>query len=291
MMCTLAASSVRYMRKTAAVLALLTGCYRTTEWGATGEYRGENTRTDEEQVGSEETATFDETGGLRVTVVAHDLCRPLMLGDHLQRQEESTSELQGTGWMVGTGVTLGLCGMGLTVFGADDTSTTDEFGYPRTPHFSAGADEAMIIIGSAAVLAGIAEIVLVVALPSSRRASRWTALPEDTHRVFTSSDTQPCNRPSHPAVGVAVHVDALFEHGESLGWDIPTDASGTAAIDLDRVRKISGWCGGAHVTAKVGHQSWEGQIEAAPKVPVDQITDEKARALAAACGSSDPDRR
>ena len=279
------------MRKTAAILALLTGCYRTTEWGATGEYRGEHTRTDEQQVGTQQTATFDDTGGLHVAVTVHDLCQPLMLGDHLERQEESTSELRGAGWMVGTAVTLGLGGIVLTVLGADDTVTTDQYGFQRTPRFSAGTDEAMIIIGSGAVLAGIAELVLTLALPSTKRASRWKVLPEDTHRVLTSSEPQPCSTPARPAVGVAVHVDAGFDHGDSLAWDIPTDANGTAAIDLDRVRKISGWCGGANVTAKVGEQSWEGQIEPAPKVPVDQITDEKARALAAACAASAADRR
>ena len=274
------------MHKNATILALLTACYRTTEWGATGEYRGEHTRTDEQQVGTEQTATFDESGGLQVAVISHDLCRPLMFGDHLEQQEESTRELQGVGWMVGTAVPVAIGGLLVMYFGINDTATTDQYGYPRTPHFSKGADDAMIIGGAAATVVGITELVLALALPDSKRASRWTTLPEATHRVFTSDDAHPCSTPAHPAVGVDVHVDARFEHGESLVWDISTDASGAAAINLDRVRKVASWCGEAHVTAKVATQVWEGEIQPVPKVPVDQITDEKARALAVGCGAT-----
>lgn len=262
----------------------MSGCYRTTEWGATGEYRGQNTKTDVQQVGSAQTVTFDDKAGLRVTVVARDTCRPLMLGEHLEREEESTRELQGAGWMVGTGVGLTLIGIPLALLGANDQNTMDANGFPRTPYFSKGADYAMIVGGGAAALVGITELVLALTLPSSKHESRWVALPADTHRVFISDDVQPCSTPAQPVAGVAIHVEARFEKGEPLVWDVVTDPIGTAAIDLDRVRAIAGWCGQAHVTAKLGDQRWDGQIETAQKIPLDQITDEKARALATACG-------
>jgi len=271
------------MRKLAVALSLLAACYRTTEWGSSGEYRGHATHTSEQQVGVKQTASFDEHEGLHATVTSQGQCRPLLLGDQLEQKEESRRELRGTGWMIGGSLLVGAAGAFGILFAAADANNQDVYGNPLPPRLSSSTRTDLIVAGSAVVLLAIGGIVAAVELPSEKRDSRWTPVPGNPKQVFTSDEPQPCASPATPAAGVAVHVEARFDRG-TFEWDVPTDSSGTATIDLATARAVAGWCGEGTVNATVLDQTWHGTVDGT-RGPVDQISDAQGRALAVSCGA------
>jgi len=144
--------------------------------------------------------------------------------------------------------------------------------------------EAVLICGiggSVGVLLGIAGVVAVVELPSEKRQSRWIPLEGDPKQVYTSEEPQPCPGAATPVAGTAVHVEVKHEK-DSLTFDVPTDSSGVAVIDLVALREVAGWCGEGNVTATVLDQTWTGTVDGT-RAPLEQITDQRARALAESC--------
>ena len=269
------------MRK-AAVLALVAACYRTSEWGATGEFRAQHQKNDEQQVTTVKQATFDENNGLRANVVSKGMCRPLLLGDHIEQEEASTKELTGTGWLVTSSLIVGAIGAFGILFAAADANNQDVYGNPLPSRFSSTTRTELIISGSTLVALGIAGIVAVVELPSQKRNHRWIPVEGDPKQIFTAEDPVPCSAAAVPEPGVPVSVEAKFQKGQPMAWTVTTDASGTATIDLERVRTVAGWCGLALVTAKALDQTWTGPVEG-QKTPLSQIQDDQLRALAASC--------
>ncbi len=269
------------MRK-AAVLALVAACYRTSEWGATGEFRAQHQKNDEQQVSTVQQASFDEKDGLRANVVSRGMCRPLLLGDHIEQEEQSTKVLTGTGWLVTASLVAGAIGAFGILFAAADANNQDVYGNHLPSRLSSSTRTELIISGSALVLLGIGGIVATVELPSERRNKRWVPIDGNPKQIFTAEDPVPCSGAATPVAGVAVSVEAKFGKGKPLAWTVPTDASGTAPIDLERVRTVAGWCGVALVTAKALDQTWTGPVEG-DKKPLAEIQDDQLRALAAAC--------
>jgi hypothetical protein len=269
------------MRK-AAVLALVAACYRTSEWGATGEFRAQHQKNDEQQVTTVQQASFDEKDGLRATVVSRGMCRSLMLGDHIEQEEASTKVLTGTGWLVTASLLTGALGAFGILFAAADAHNQDVYGNQLPPRYSSTTHTEMIVTGSVLVVLGIAGIVAVVELPSEKRNKRWIPVSGDPKQIFTAEDPVPCSAPPTPVSGVEVTVEAKFQKGQPMAWTVATDASGSVAIDLERVRTVAGWCGLALVTAKALDQTWTGPVEG-QKTPLAQIQDDQLRAMAAGC--------
>ena len=269
------------MRKLVALLCLVTACYRTTEWGSVGEYRGHNSHTTEQRVGEKQTATFDDTTGLRATVVSQALCRGQLTGDHLEEKQESTKQLQGSGWMIVGSLLLGAAGAFAILFAASDANNQDVYGNQLPSRLSSSTRTDLIVGGSVGVLLGIAGVVAVVELPSEKRQSRWIPLEGDPKQVYTSEEPQPCPGAATPVAGTAVHVEVKHEK-DSLTFDVPTDSSGVAVIDLVALREVAGWCGEGNVTATVLDQTWTGTVDGT-RAPLEQITDQRARALAESC--------
>jgi hypothetical protein len=265
-----------------ASLCLVTACYRTTEWGSIGEYRGHNSHTDEQQVGTKQTAVFDDSTGLRATVSTKAQCRELLLGDHLEEKQESTKQLQGKGWMIVSSLLVGAAGAFGILFAASDANNQDIYGNQLPSRLSSSTRTDLIVAGSVGVLLGIAGVIAVVELPDVRRQSRWVPLEGDPKQVFTSEEPQPCSIPSQPVAAVSVHVEARFDKGSTLSFDVLTDASGIANVDLVMLREIAGWCGEGVVTATALDQTWHGTVDGT-RAPLEQITDEKARSLAESC--------
>jgi hypothetical protein len=269
------------MRKLA-ILALVASCYRTSEWGTTGEYRAHNSKSSEQQVSTQQQATFDERDGVKAVVMLHGLCRPLLLGDHFEQEESSKRELVGTGWMVGTSLGLGAVGAFGILLAAADANNQDVYGNRLPSKFSSTTHTELYISGAALLAVAVAGIIAVVELPSEKRSKRWAPVEGDPKQIVTSEEPVPCTAPPTPVAGVEVSVVAKFQHGAPLAWTTATDASGTAVIDFERVKVLAGWCGFATVTAKVLDQTWTGPIESL-RTPLDQIADDQLRALAAAC--------
>jgi hypothetical protein len=269
------------MRKLIALLCLVTACYRTTEWGSVGEYRGHNSKTTEQQVGEKQTATIDESNGLRATVMSQAQCKSLMTGDHLEEKQESTKQLQGAGWMVVSSLLIGAAGAFGILFAAADANNQDVYGNQLPSRLSSSTRTDLIVAGSVGVLLGIAGVVAVVELPSEKRNTRWIPLEGDPKQVFTNVDPQPCSTPATPVAGTPVHVVAEFAK-DKLEYDVMTNAAGVATIDLPTLHAVAGWCGDANVTVTVLDQTWHGPIDGT-RAPLEQITDQKARALAESC--------
>lgn len=272
-------------RGAVAALALVAACYHTSEWGATGEYRGQHSHTSEQQVGSTQTATFDERDGVHATVMSHGLCRPQLFGDHLEQEESAKRELGGVGLMVGASLGLGVVGAFGILFAAADANNTDVYGNHLPSRLSSDTRTELIIGGSILTAIAIAGIVAVIELPSQKVNKRWIPVEGDPKQMFTSDEPGPCtDTTAVPAPGVAVHVEVRFRKGEPMSWDVTTDASGVATIDLTRARQVAGYCGEGTATARVLDQSWSGGVDIV-KVPLDQIADDQGRALATACQS------
>ncbi|HSN26592.1 MAG TPA: hypothetical protein VLT45_09905, partial [Kofleriaceae bacterium] len=269
------------MRK-AAVLALGAACYHTSEWGVTGDFRAQHQKTDEQQVNTVKQASFDEKDGLRANIVLKGMCRPLLLGDHIEQEEQSTKVLTGTGWLVTASLLAGAIGAFGILFAAADANNQDVYGNPLPSRLSSSTRTTLIISGSALVLLGVGGIVATVELPSERRNKRWMPVSGDPKQIFTADDPVPCSGAATPVAGAPVTVEAKFGKGQPLTWTVMTDASGTATIDLERVRTVAGWCGVALVTAKALDQTWTGPVEG-DRTPLAQIQDDQLRALAAAC--------
>ena len=269
------------MRK-AAVLALVAACYRTTEWGPTGEFRAQHQKNDEQQVTTVKQASFDEKDGLRATVVTKGMCRPLLLGDHIEQEEASTKVLTGTGWLVTASLVAGAIGAFGILFGAADANNQDVYGNHLPSRLSSSTRTELYISGGVLVALGIAGVVAVVELPSEKRNKRWIPVEGDPKQIFTAEDPVPCSAPATPVSGVEVTVEATFQKAKPLAWTIVTDANGVAEIDLDKVRTIAGWCGVALLTAKVLDQTWTGPVEG-PRTPLAQIQDDTLRGIAAGC--------
>ncbi|MBV8761626.1 MAG: hypothetical protein JO257_30300 [Deltaproteobacteria bacterium] len=269
------------MRK-AAVLALVAACYRTSEWGATGEFRAQHQKNDEQQVTTVKQASFDEKDGLRATVVDKGMCRPLLLGDHIEQEQASTKELTGTGWLVTGSLITGALGAFGILFAAADANNQDVYGNHLPSRLSSTTRTELIIGGSALVLLAIGGVVAAVELPSERRNKRWIPVEGDPKQIFTAEDPVPCSAPATPVSGVEVTIEAKFGKGKPLAWTVATDASGTAEIDLDRIRTLAGWCGVALVTAKALDQTWTGPVEG-QRTPLAQIQDDTLRSMAAGC--------
>jgi hypothetical protein len=274
------------MRKLAAVVSLVASCYRTAEWGATGEYRGHATHASEQEVDSKQTAVFDDKdGGLRATVLTQPQCRPLLLGDNLEERQESTRQLRGPTWMVVGSLLVAAAGGFGILFATADLNNQDAYGNPLPSRLSSSAHTELIVGGSIGVLIGIAGITSVILLPSQKRQSRWVPIEGNPHQVFTSDEPQPCQNASKaPVAGVQVHVEVRYDRG-TLEWDLQTDASGVAVVDLSSARATAAYCGDGAITATVLDQTWTGKAEGA-RAPIAQITDDKARELAVACGGS-----
>lgn len=269
------------MKKWIAALCLVTACYRTTEWGSIGEYRGHNSKTSEQQVGEKQSASIDDANGLRATVTSQPQCRTRLAGDHLEEKQESTKQLQAAGWMVAGSLLIGAAGAFGILFAAADANNQDVYGNHLPSRLSSSTRTDLIVAGSIGVLLAIGGIVAVVELPSERRNSRWVPLEGDPKQVFTTEDPQPCQAPATPVAGAALHVEV--EYGKSkLAFDVPTDSAGIAVVDLATLRAVAGWCGEGTVTATVLDQTWHGTVEG-QRAPLEQITDEKARALAELC--------
>jgi hypothetical protein len=273
------------MRKFIASLCLVTACYRTTEWGSVGEYRAHNSKSTEEHVGDKQTATIDDTNGLRATVTSQGQCRTLLAGDHLEQKQESTKELQGPGWMIVGGLLTGAAGAFGILFAAADKNNQDVYGNPLPPRYSDSVHNTLFVAGGVTLALAIGGIIAAIELPESRHHERWVPVEGDPHELVTTDESQPCTTPPSPVPDVLVHVEAKFDKGTSLAWDVKTDAKGSAPVDLALVRAVAGWCGEAVVVATVLDQTWHGTT-AGTKVPLDQIADEKIRALAASCEPS-----
>lgn len=269
------------MRKFIASLCLVTACYRTTEWGSVGEYRAHNSKSTEEHVGDKQTATIDDTNGLRATVTSQSQCRTLLAGDHLEQKQESTKELQGPGWMIVGGLLTGAAGAFGILFAVSDANNQDVYGQPLPSRLSSSTRTDLIIAGSAALLLGIAGVVAVIELPNQKRNTRWVPLEGDPKQVFTSDEPQPCSGGSTPVAGAEVHVVAEYAKA-TLTYDLTTDAAGVATVDLINLRRAAGWCGDANVTVTVLDQTWHNTVDGT-RAPLEQITDPKARELAESC--------
>jgi len=264
------------------MLCLVTACYRTTEWGAMGEFRGHATHTSEQEVGTKQTAVFDESGA-RVTVTQQPQCRPLLIGDHLEEKQEATRQLQGRGWMVVGSLLVGAAGAFAILFAAADANNTDVYGNQLPSRLSSSTRTDLYVIGGIGVAAAIGGMIAVVELPEQKRKSRWVPVEGNAGQVFTSEEPQPCSTPATPVAGAKVHVEAKFDRG-SYEWDVETDANGIAVIDLAVAREVAGFCGEGSITATALDQTWKGPLEGS-RVPFDQITDANAHALAALCGA------
>src|SRR6185312_10650644 len=94
------AATPAYVRLFPVAVAALAGCYHTTEWGGSGDFRAHASHVGEQQMETQQVARFDEHDGIRAIVQSTGRCRPLLLGDHIEEREESTKRLSGEGWMV-----------------------------------------------------------------------------------------------------------------------------------------------------------------------------------------------
>jgi len=214
--------------------------------------------------------------------MSHGLCRPQLSGDHLEQEETAKRELTGVGYMVGFSLGLGALGAFGILYAAADANNTDIYGDPIPSRLSSGTRTELVVSGSILTALAVAGIVAVIELPDQKVNKRWIPVEGDPKQIYTSDEPGPCSDPATPAQGVAVHVEVHFRKGEPLAWDIPTDASGVATIDLTRARQVAGYCGEGTATAKAVDQSWSGGVDAV-QVPLDQIADDQARALATAC--------
>jgi hypothetical protein len=269
------------MRKLIALLCLVTACYRTTEWGSVGEYRGHPGHTIEQQVGEKQTASIDDSAGLKATVTSQAQCRSQLIGENLEEKQDSTKQLQGSSWMIVSSLLIGAAGAFGILFAAADANNQDVYGNMLPSKLSSTTRTELIVAGSAGVLVGIAGVVAVILLPSERRQSRWVPLEGDPKSVYTTDDPMPCQGAPKPVPGVTMHVAAKFDKG-TIEYDVPTDGNGTANFELTSLQKVAGWCGAGNVTATILDQTWHGPVEGV-KAPLEQITDEKARELAEAC--------
>lgn len=261
---------------------MLASCYHSTEWGGTGDYRAQHSHTGEQRIDSHKVARFDEQDGIRAIVELQARCRPTLVGDHMEERQASTSRLAGQAWMVTGSLLVGLAGGFGIIFAAADANNTDIYGNRVPPRYSDSFHNQLYVGGGILLAAGLAGIVAAVALPTEKHHVRWVPVEGDPHELVTSDEPQPCAGTAEPAPGEIVHVEAKFEKGQALAWDIPTDASGAAVIDLAPVRTVAGWCGEAVIVATVLDQTWHGTT-AGQQVPLDQIADEKLRSAAAAC--------
>jgi hypothetical protein len=268
-----------------AVAVLLAGCYHTTEWGGTGDYRAHNSHTGERQVETEQVARFDEHDGIHAFVEQRGRCKPLLLGDHFEEKQDQTKRLSGKGWMVAGSLILGAAGAFGILFAAADKNNQDVYGNPLPSRYSDSVHNELFVAGGVTLAIAIGGIIAAIELPEERHHERWVPVEGDPHEIVTTDELQPCAAPATPVADVAVHVEAKFEKGTSVAWDVKTDARGSAPVDLSLVRAVAGWCGEAVVVATVLDQTWHGTT-AGTKVPLDQIADEKIRALAASCEPS-----
>jgi hypothetical protein len=265
------------------LVAVLAGCYHSTEWGGTGDYRAHASHTGEQQVDTQQVARFDEKDGIRALVEQKGRCRPTLVGDHIEERQEQTKRLGGKGWMVAGSLLVGAAGAFGILFAAADKNNQDVYGNHLPPRYSDSVHNTLFVTGGVALAVAIAGIITAVELPEERRHERWVPVEGDPHEIATSDELVPCTAPASPVAGVPVHIEAKFEKGTSLAWDVKTDASGAAPVDLVPVRAVAGWCGEAVVVATVLDQTWHGTT-AGEKLPLDQIADDKLRALAASCG-------
>jgi hypothetical protein len=265
-----------------AFAVILAGCYHTSEWGGTGDYRAHNSHVGERLVDSEQVARFDETNGIRAIVEKRGLCHPTLVGDHFEEKQEQTKRLAGKGWLVAGSLILGAAGAFGVLFAAADENNQDLFGNPLPPHYSDSFHNTMYVAGGIAVAAAIGGIAAAIYLPETRRHDRWVPVEGDPHELVTSDEPLPCKAAAAPAPDVTVHVEAKFEKGTSLAWDIKTDATGSAPVELAPVRIVAGWCGEAIIVATVLDQTWHGTT-AGNRVPLEQIADTRLRDLAASC--------
>lgn len=271
------------MRKLAATLCLLAACYRTTEWGSTGEFRGHATHTSEQEVDKKQTAAFDDKNGLIATVTEQGMCRPLLLGENLEEKQEATSTLAHPGTMIVTSLLVGIAGAVGILLAIEDINNQDFYGNPLPPRFSSTTHTYMIVGGSALTLLGAGGVVATILMPSAKHHQRWVPVEGNPTQVVTSEEPQPCQTPAAPVAGVKVTVEAKFAKGATLSYDVVTGADGTVKIDLATLRAVAGWCGVGQVTAKVLDQTWDSALEGTPG-PVAQIQDDKARDVATGCG-------
>lgn len=264
-----------------AVAVILAGCYHTTEWGGTGDYRAHNSHTGERQVETEQVARFDEHDGIHAFVEQRGRCKPLLLGDHFEEKQDQTKRLTGKGWLVAGSLIVGAAGAFGILFAVSDANNQDVYGQPLPSRLSSSTRTDLIIAGSAALLLGIAGVVAVIELPNQKRNTRWVPLEGDPKQVFTSDEPQPCSGGSTPVAGAEVHVVAEYAKA-TLTYDLTTDAAGVATVDLINLRRAAGWCGDANVTVTVLDQTWHNTVDGT-RAPLEQITDPKARELAESC--------
>jgi hypothetical protein len=264
------------------LVAVLAGCYHSSEWGGTGDYRAHASHTSEQQVDSEQSARFDEKDGIRAIVEKKGRCHPILEGDHIEERQESTKRLAGKGWMVAGSLVLGAAGAFSILFSAADENNRDVYGNQLPPRYSDSVHNTLFVSGGIALAAAIAGIIVAVELPEEKRHERWVPVEGDPHQVVTSDELQPCAAPPVGVPDVVVHIEAKFEKGTALAWDVKTDAAGSAPVDLEPVRAVAGYCGEAIIVATVLDQTWHGTT-AGQKIPLDQIGSQKLRELAASC--------
>jgi hypothetical protein len=268
-------------------VAILGACYHTTEWGSTGDYRAHASHTGEQQVETQQVARFDEKDGIRAIVESKGRCRPTLEGDHIEERQASTTRLSGTGWLVAGSLIVGAAGAFGILFAAADENNQDVYGNPLPPRYSDSVHNTLFVAGGVTLAVAIAGIVAAVELPEEKRHERWLPVEGNPHTVITSDELVPCAAAATPVEGASVHVAVKFEKGTGLEYDMKTDATGSAVIDMLPVRTVAGWCGEGVVTATVLDQTWHGTT-AGTKVPLDQIPNEKLRALAASCAPPSP---
>ncbi|HSN26595.1 MAG TPA: hypothetical protein VLT45_09920 [Kofleriaceae bacterium] len=258
-----------------------TSCYRASYWQSTHEYRGDPADEAERQVGSTPEATFDEDT-LRLTVTSIGTCRPALVGQHLAEHQRGRARLRHDMLLKGGGALLVAAGLLGTAVGAADTSDTTTIGTPRTPIFSSGTRDALIVGGLGALVVGTVDLVFSFT-HESKDVERWAPVPGEPSYVFTSERTTRCKAPPAPVEGVSAHVEVQFANVSGrLAWDVETDAAGVAAIELDRIRAAAGYCGAATVRVSDGDLRWTAHVRG-ERIPIDQIADEPARNAASVC--------
>lgn len=270
------------MRLFPVALATLAACYHTTEWGGTGDFRAHNSHPGEQLVETQTVAQFDEHDGIHAVVVKQGRCKETLVGDHFEEKQERSKHLVGKGWLVAGSLLVGAAGAFGILFAAGDANNTDVYGDPLPSHYSDSFHNTMYAAGGVTLLVAVAGIVAAIELPEVRRKDRWIPVEGDPHELALTDELTPCKAAPAPAADVPVHVDVKFEKGTALAWDVKTDATGSAPVDLAPVRAVAGWCGEAIVVATVLDQTWHGAT-GGTQVPLDQIADEKLRELAASC--------
>lgn len=270
------------MRLFPVALATLAACYHTTEWGGTGDFRAHNSHPGEQLVETQTVAHFDEHDGIHAVVVKQGRCKETLVGDHFEEKQERSKHLVGKGWLVAGSLLVGAAGAFGILFAAGDANNTDVYGDPLPSHYSDSFHNTMYAAGGVTLLVAVAGIVAAIELPEVRRKDRWIPVEGDPHELALTDELTPCKAAPAPAADVPVHVDVKFEKGTALAWDVKTDATGSAPVDLAPVRAVAGWCGEAIVVATVLDQTWHGAT-GGTQVPLDQIADEKLRELAASC--------